>query len=45
MSPPSQYFEKNSVRDLTYKGYTIAYEVNIESEIIEILDIFNKNKR
>ena len=45
MCPPSQYFEENNVRDMTYKGYTITYEVNIESEIIEVLDIFNRNKR
>ena len=44
MCPPSQYFEENNVRDMTYKGYTITYEVNIESEIIEVLDIFNQNK-
>jgi len=45
MCPPSQYFEESNVRDMTYKGYTITYEVNIESEFIEVLDIFNQNKR
>jgi len=44
MCPPSQYFEENNVRDMTYKGYTITYEVNTQDEIIEILDIFNRNK-
>ena len=44
MCPPSQYFEENYIRDMTYKGYTIIYEVNIENETIEVLDIFNQNK-
>ncbi len=44
MCPPSHYFEENNVRDMTYKGYTITYEVDSKNEIIEVLDIFNRNK-
>ena len=29
---------------MTYKGYTIIYEVNLNKNTIEILKIFNKNK-
>ena len=40
----SVYFNDKNVRDLTYKKYTINYEVNLEENSIEILDIFNQNK-
>ena len=41
----SIYFDDANIRDMIYKGYTITYEINIQRECIEILDIFNQNKR
>ncbi len=41
----SVYFDDENIRDMIYKGYTITYEINIQNETIEILDIFNQNKR
>ena len=41
---PSIYFDNANVRDLTYKKHTINYEVNLEQNTIEILNIFNQNK-
>ncbi len=41
---PSCYFNDKNVRDMTYKKYTIVYEVNLEKNTIEILKIFNQNK-
>jgi plasmid stabilization system protein ParE len=38
----SVYFEDENIRDMTYKGYTIIYEVL--DTTIEILTIFNQNK-
>ncbi|NKQ40145.1 MAG: type II toxin-antitoxin system RelE/ParE family toxin [Sulfurovum sp.] len=40
----SIYFDDENVRDLIYKKYTINYEINLEKNSIEILDIFNQNK-
>ena len=40
----SIYFNDKNVRDLIYKKYTINYEVNLEENSIEILNIFNQNK-
>jgi plasmid stabilization system protein ParE len=40
----SIYFDDKNVRDLIYKKYTINYEVNLEENSIEILNIFNQNK-
>lgn len=40
----SIYFNDKNVRDLTYKKHTISYEVNLENNTIEILNIFNQNK-
>lgn len=40
----SIYFNDKNVRDLTYKKYTINYEVNLENNTIEVLNIFNQNK-
>ncbi|MDF1875337.1 type II toxin-antitoxin system RelE/ParE family toxin [Sulfurimonas sp. SAG-AH-194-I05] len=37
----SIYFNDKNVRDLTYKKYTINYEINLEENSIEILNIFN----
>jgi len=41
---PSFYFNDKNIRDMTFKGYTIVYEVNFEKDCIEILKIFNRNK-
>ena len=41
---PSFYFQDKNIRDMTYKGYTIIYQVNLDKNTIEILKIFNKNK-
>ena len=40
----SIYFKDKNVRDLIYKRHTINYEVNLEENRIEILNIFNQNK-
>jgi plasmid stabilization system protein ParE len=40
----SIYFEDKNIRDLIYKKHTINYEVNLEENTIEILNIFNQNK-
>ena len=41
---PSTYFDDKNVRDMTYKRYTVVYEVNLDANTIEILKIFNQNK-
>jgi len=41
---PSFYFNDKNIRDMTYKGYTVIYEVNLDTNTIEILKIFNQNK-
>jgi len=40
----SGYFEDPNVRDMTFIGYTIIYEINFENNSIEVLRIFNRNK-
>jgi len=40
----SFYFQDKNIRDMTYKGYTIIYQVSLDKNTIEILKIFNKNK-
>ena len=40
----SIYFDNENIRDMIFKGYTIVYEINSDKKIIEILDIFNRNK-
>jgi len=40
----SRYFENPNVRDMTYIGYTVIYEINFENNSIEVLKIFNRNK-
>ena len=44
MYPPSNYFDNKDVRDMTYKKYTIIYQVSLNRNTIEIMKIFNKNK-
>jgi len=41
---PSIYFDNEDIRDMIFKGYTVTYEINIQDNTIEILDIFNQNK-
>jgi len=40
----SFYFDDEKVRDMTFKKYTIIYEVDLNNNTIIILNIFNKNK-
>jgi len=40
----SFYFNNKKIRDMTFKKYTIVYEVNLKNNLIIILNIFNKNK-
>ena len=40
----SFYFNNEEVRDMTFKRYTIIYEVDLNNNSIIILNIFNKNK-
>ena len=44
MYPPSYYFNYKDVRDMTYKKYTIVYQVSLERNTIEMMKIFKKNK-
>ena len=41
---PSIYFDNENIRDMTYKGYTIIYKVNMQEKAIIVADIFNQNK-
>jgi plasmid stabilization system protein ParE len=40
----SIYFDDKNVRDMTFKKYTIIYEINLDKNRIEFMDIFNRNK-
>ena len=40
----SIYFEDESIRDMTFMGYTIVYKIYKEEHTIIIIDIFNQNK-
>ncbi len=44
MYPPSFYFNDKDVRDMTFKKYTIVYQVSLERNTIEMMKIFKKNK-
>ena len=35
----SIYFDNKNIRDLTYKGYVIPYEVNLQNKTITIIGI------
>ncbi len=39
----SYYFDDENIRDLTFKGYTIVYEVDFDKKEIFVFHIFNKN--
>jgi len=41
---PSSYFNDKNIGDMTFKKYTVVYEVNLDANTIEILKIFNQNK-
>ena len=40
----SIYFDDIALRDMTFKGYTITYEIDSDKNQTIILNIFNKNK-
>jgi len=40
----SFYFDDDNIRDMTYKGYTIVYKIDIQNDILVVADIFNQNK-
>jgi len=40
----SFYFDNDEIRDMTFKGYTIIYEIDLEENSIIILNIFNRNQ-
>lgn len=40
----SFYFEDETIRDMTFNGYTIIYEIDLANNQVVILNIFNKNK-
>jgi len=35
----SLYFDDEYIRDMTHKGYTIPYEVNLDTKVISIIGI------
>ena len=39
----SIYFDNENIRDMTFKGYTIIYRINVKKDLIEVIRIFNKN--
>lgn len=40
----SLYFDDEQIRDMTYKKFTIVYEVDTSNSELLIFDIFNRNK-
>jgi len=40
----SFYFDNEAIRDMTFKSYSIIYEVDLENNFIILLNIFQKNK-
>jgi len=40
----SFYFNDDNIRDMTFKGYTIVYKIDMISDLIIVADIFNRNK-
>ena len=39
----SIYYENKDIRDMTFNGYSIIYRINNEKDLIEVLEIFNRN--
>jgi len=40
----SYYFSDENIRDMTFKTYTINYEIDLNKNTIFIFSIFNQNK-
>ncbi len=40
---PSYYYEDENIRDMIFNGYSIIYRINQKKDVIEILEIFNRN--
>ena len=40
----SIYVNDENIRDMIFKKYTINYEIDLDSNMIVILNIFNQNK-
>lgn len=40
----SIYFDDEYIRDMTHKGYTVPYEVNLETQTISIIGITKYKK-
>jgi len=40
----SIYFDDDNIRDMIFKEYTIIYRINVKKDLIEVIQIFNKNK-
>ena len=40
----SIYFNDENIRDMIFKKYTINYEIDLDSNMVVILNIFNQNK-
>jgi plasmid stabilization system protein ParE len=40
MYPASKHSDNPSVRDMVFKGYTIVYQIDAESDTVKILDLF-----
>jgi len=40
----SYYFDDEYIRDLTHKGYSVPYEVDVENKIISIIGITKYKK-
>ena len=39
----TNYYKDDNIRAMIFKGYTVIYRISQEKELIEILEIFNKN--
>jgi len=39
----SYYHKDETIRDMTFKTYTIIYRIEEAKELIEILEMFHKN--
>ena len=40
----SLYFDDENIRDMTFKTYTVIYEIDLYKNTILILSMFNQNK-
>ena len=39
MHRKSQFFDREDIRDLIYKGYVVVYKVNEKNDIIEVFGL------